>query len=567
MLDFLHIENVAVAKNIDIEFTDGFNVLTGETGAGKSIIVDSIGLILGAKASRDIVRYGEEKAIVTALFSDVGENVYRICDEYGVPYDRDDSFSISRTVTSDGKSTIKINSRAATLVQLRAISSQLINIHGQNENQSFMDKSNQSRMLDVYSACENELAEYAALYSRLSKLKSQIAEALKMNKQKEMLLDVLKFQIKEISAARLKDENEEEKLVSLRNKLRESEKVSRYANIVYKALVNNESGVSAAILMDKAYDALIRLSEIEPSAGELAEKLKSYKFEITDIAERIHDICDVEGVEDPQKRLEAIESRLALIQRLERKYGSDVSQIIAFGNNAQKQLKELENAGEREQDLKNEYRDVYAVAMVVAEKLHCKREKGALSLGKSVKDALEFLDMPKVIFEIAVNRTEKDGKTILTQNGYDDVEFMIATNAGEELSPMSKIASGGELSRIMLALKSAISEENGAKTVIFDEIDTGVSGSTSQKIGIKLAKIAKSTQTLCVTHSAQIASLAKSHFIIKKSEVDGRAESSVTLLDDTQRESEIARIIGGINVTEKQYAAARDLMKQAESYK
>ena len=564
MLDFLHIENIAVAKNVDISLPDGFNVFTGETGAGKSVIIDSISLLLGAKASKEIIRQGEERAFVSALFSNVGDEVYAVCDEYGIPYDKDDAFSLSRAITSDGKNVVKINSRAATLVQLKAVGQQLINIHGQNENQSFMSKINQTSMLDGYSECEKELSEYSVIYEKLGKLKNEIKELAESNKQKEMMVDVLNFQIKEISAAKLKDPDEEEKLIILRNKLRESEKIIKQSSTVYKALVSNESGVSATVLIGKAIDALERLSEFEPSAAEMAEKLSSYKCEITDIAERTHDICGFDGSEDPEKKLEAVDSRLALIQKLERKYGSDVAHVIEFGKNAENKLKLLEDGEEREAELKEEYKKLYAEGLLLAEKIHQKREKGAKSLSKTVKNALEFLDMPKVIFEISVKKIERDGKTVLGQNGFDDVEFMIATNVGEEPAPMSKIASGGELSRIMLALKSAISTENGAKTVIFDEIDTGVSGSTSQKIGIKLLQISKSAQTLCVTHSAQIASLADNHFLIKKSEVDGRAETSVRVLDGNERVDEIARIIGGINVTEKQYAAARDLIRQAK---
>ena len=564
MLDFLHIENIAVIKKLDIDFSDGFNVLTGETGAGKSIIIDSINMLLGGKTSKEIIRHGEERAVVSASFSCVNDSVYQLCDELGVSYDKEDSFVISRTITADGRNTVKINSCPATLMQLKSIGSKIINIHGQNDNHSFMNKANHILLLDEFADSFEILEKYRALYQRLSSIKNEISRLTEENKQKDTMIDILEYQIKEITSARLKDIQEEEKLNELRLKLRGAEKLIKSSSVAYKALLQNESGVSACVLIDKAIDALNKISDVEPSAVELIDRLTNFKYEIEDIAESAREFASFDGVEDPQRQLEQVEDRLALIQRLERKFGKNIEEVIAFKSNAEEKLKGFETAENRIEDLKFEYKNLYAEATELAKQLHEKRADASKKLSNQIKDALVFLDMPKVRFNIDVNTNEKDGRIILNSGGFDDVEFMIATNAGEELSSMNKIASGGELARIMLALKSALTDKNGADTVIFDEIDTGVSGSTSQKIGIKLAEISRGVQTFCVTHSAQIASLAKNHYFIKKNEKDGRAETSIALLNDEQRVEEIARIIGGIDLTVKQYDAAKELISQSK---
>ena len=427
-----------------------------------------------------------------------------------------------------------------------------------------MNKANHILLLDEFADSFEILEKYRALYQRLSSIKNEISRLTEENKQKDTMIDILEYQIKEITSARLKDIQEEEKLNELRLKLRGAEKLIKSSSVAYKALLQNESGVSACVLIDKAIDALNKISDVEPSAVELIDRLTNFKYEIEDIAESAREFASFDGVEDPQRQLEQVEDRLALIQRLERKFGKNIEEVIAFKSNAEEKLKGFETAENRIEDLKFEYKNLYAEATELAKQLHEKRADASKKLSNQIKDALVFLDMPKVRFNIDVNTNEKDGRIILNSGGFDDVEFMIATNAGEELSSMNKIASGGELARIMLALKSALTDKNGADTVIFDEIDTGVSGSTSQKIGIKLAEISRGVQTFCVTHSAQIASLAKNHYFIKKNEKDGRAETSIALLNDEQRVEEIARIIGGIDLTVKQYDAAKELISQSK---
>ena len=567
MLESLHIENIAVAKNISIEFDKGFNVLTGETGAGKSIIIDSIGLLLGDKASKDIVRYGCNKATVSAYFSELSDEIYKLCDENSIEFSPDDLFSVSRTITSDGKNSVKINSRTATIAQLKLIAPYLINIHGQNENLYYINKNNHMKLLDEYANLEEELNDYKKYYARLSEIKKEIASLMELNKQKDIMYDILKFQIKEISSAKITDLDEEAKLTEKRNKLRNSEKIIKYASNVYKMLCKNESGISVIYLIDKVIDSLNKLNDVIPDAKELSDKLSSFKYEIDDIGERVYEFADFDGSEPPEIQLSKIEERLALLQRLKRKYGSSEAEILAFKDEAEKKLANIEKGEERLEELKSDYKKLYAVAQGKAESIHQKRADAASGLSLKVKEILSFLDMPKVDFAVSVTKNENGDKITLDQHGIDSVEFLIATNAGEELAPMNKIASGGELSRIMLALKSVMTDKNGAGTVIFDEIDTGVSGSTSQRIGIKLYEISSSTQTICVTHSPQIAAFAENHYFISKKEIDERAESEVKILDNDEKINEIARIIGGINITDKQLAAAKELINQASSIK
>lgn len=563
MLEYLHIENIAVAKDIDISFANGFNVLTGETGAGKSVIIDSINMILGSKVSKDIIRHGEDRAVASALFSNVNNRVYLLCEELGIPYDKDDMFSVSRSFSKDGKNVIKINSKPATLAQLKQIGELLVNVHGQNDNQSFMNKSNHILMLDEYVSFDGLLLEYKDVYSKLNEIKQEITKIYEENKQKSLIVDALKFQIKEIEASKLKDINEEEKLVELRKRLKSAETLIKSTSVAYKALFKHESGVSAKVLIDKAIDALEKIADVDSSITEMIEKLEQVSAEIEDIAERARELGAFDGIENPQKQLDVVEERLALIQRLEKKYGPSIEEILKFKYDAEEKLRSFETSEERLEELKKEYKLLHQKGCDIAEKIHEIRVNGADKLSEIIKDALVFLDMPKVKFKINVSINEKEGKPILSSLGFDDVEFLISTNPGESLASMNKIASGGELARIMLALKSALTDKNGAQTVIFDEIDVGVSGSTSQKIGIKLYRISEGTQVICVTHSAQIAAFSENHFLIKKHEIDGRAETKINLLSEKERIDELARIIGGTSLTENQYAAAKELIDES----
>lgn len=563
MLDILHIENIAVAKCLDIEFNSGFSVLTGETGAGKSIIIDAINIILGAKTSKELIRHGEERALVSASFSGLSEETCRLLDKHEISYDIEDALIISRSFSIDGKTSIKINSRPATLAELKEIGATLVSVHGQNENQTFINKANHILLLDEY--CQNEalLAKYFDYYQRLNQKKKQIAELFDDIKKIEANVDLYKFQIKEISSAKLKDENEEEKLIELRNKLKNAEKLLKSSGAVYKLLFKNESGISAAVLIEKSIEALNKISDVDPSIEGMIAKLKSFKSELEDIAETTKDLCGVDSLENPDLELDKIEERLGVINRMQKKYGTAIADILSYKAELEEKLRKYQDAERSLESLKGEYKELHTEACVVAGEIHEMRKKGAISLSLAVKDTLLYLDMPKVKFEIVVTENLRDATPVLSSSGYDDVEFMIATNAGDNLSKMTKIVSGGELARIMLAIKSVISGTK-SQTIIFDEIDTGVSGSTSQKIGVKLAKIANTMQTICVTHSAQIAALAENHLLIKKIEREGRAVTTVVSLNREKRIDEIARIIGGIDLLESQFEAARVLIDQKD---
>ena len=564
MLEYLHIENVAVAKNVDINFKEGLNVLTGETGAGKSIIIQSINLILGSKISKDIIRSGEEKALVSAIFSNIDSSVQRTLDELDIGYEDDDKLIITRSYSIDGKSSIKINAKPATLSQLKILGAKLLNIHGQNETLNYVSKSNQINLLDEYSNNKNELIAYRESYDSLTALKNQISELLENIKQKEMLTDILNYQIKEISVAGLKDLDEEEKLNSLKIRLKSAEKLTKQTSIVYRALLSNENGVSATVLIEKAIESLEKLVEYDETVNESITKLKDFSYEIEDIAEKTKAISCIDDFTDPKKQLEIVEDRLSLIKTLEKKYGPSISEILKFKKEAENKLKLFEDSEGALEDLKIKYKHIYAEAVKQAEKLLKSRLESAIKINQSVNDALSSLDMPRVHFEIKISKTEKDGKIVLSQNGCCDVDFLISTNPGEALMPIDNVASGGELSRIMLALKSAISVKNGADTIIFDEIDAGVSGSTAQKIGVRLYEISKGSQVICVTHSAQIAAFADTHMLIKKTEVNNRSETSIRTLNEDDKIKELARIIGGINIIDIQYEAARELINESK---
>lgn len=550
MLKALSVENIAVAKQLNIEFSDGFTVITGKTGAGKSVIMDSIALLLGAKAQRELVRYGENVGVVSAVFE--GEPDEGIFDNNGEAL-------VSRTVTSDGKSSVKINGKSTTQSALREASASLLTLHGQNEAGALYDRNEYVRILDEYSECCEDVTLYGELYSRLTAKKSEIRELRDSLKDKSMMCDILKYQISEIEKAKLSDINEKEKLEKLRLKLKSLEAVTKNASLVHRALAPGEKGASAAYLLDRAAAALRQLSQVMDDAEELADRLTEYRIEIIDIAERAMDVVDGEDVRDPEKQLDLIESRLSLISRLEKKYGGDIESVKAFLSDAKKKLSDLNSGDERVEELEYEYKEIATEAFRAASAISEKRRAGGEKLSREVTETLRYLDMPKVRFTVEV-RSAPMGDTAFNSKGIDTVDFKVVTNPGEEPQPLAKIASGGEMSRIMLALKCAEASRTQAGTVIFDEIDSGVSGGTAERIGIKLSQLSKSAQVICVTHSAQVAAHAAHHILIEKNEVDGRAESTVRELSGEERVREIARIIGGINVTEKQYSAAVDLL-------
>ena len=557
MLRILRIENIAVAREVELELGRGFSVLTGETGAGKSILIDGLTLVLGGRISKDMIRPGEKNASVTAIFSDV-ENILPELDEIGIHLDGEGEITVRRVFSEDGKSSTKINGKSASVSDLRELSSLLVNINGQNDTHTALDQSTHIELLDEYS--ELDKSAYSELYREYLDAVRELKEIKESLRDRSMMTDILKYQIKEIDAAKLSNPDEEEKLEKLRIKLKDIEKISKYTGIVVRALSQSEKGVTAAYMLEKAQAALEQLGGVMDNAQELAEKLESMRYEIIDIAEQTSDLIDSD-MQNPEEKLDHVEKRLSLISRLEKKYGADISEIRSFREEAAKKLDALESGDLAVKEAEAALAKAYAAALAEAERLSGIRSENAKILSDQVGASLKYLDMPKARFEVKVSRDySSDGKEILNPNGCDSVCFMFTANPGYPMKELSKVASGGELSRTVLAIKCALAGKQGVDTVIFDEIDTGVSGATSQKIGMKLRELSKHIQVICVTHSPQVASLADAHFFIHKSEKDGKAESFVRLLTDEERISEIARIIGGVTVTDKQIQAAREML-------
>ena len=563
MLLSLHIENIAVIKSCDFDFTPGFMVLTGETGAGKSIVIDSINLLLGGKGERELIRHGESYAMVSGLFGDLSEYTKERLFELGVSTDEDGTILVQRMLHADGKNKITINGRSVSLSVLKSLMPYLVNIHGQSDTQSLFNSKNHITMVDVYAGCTDLLEEYRAAYSELETIRREKDDLIKRTREGERMKEILEYQIKDIDSASLHS-GEEEELVDKKVKLKNSEKITKNSEFVFKALKGSERG-SVSYLLDRSVTALAQLEGVVPSYGEYSEKLRDILYQVEDIAEEVYAVLsDIDA--DPSATLNEIESRLDKISRLKRKYGLTIDEVLAFRERAYNEYQSLENSDEVLKVLSRKEDVAYEKALNLAEKLHEIRTNAAKKLEDNIKDTLEFLDMPKVVFYADIKESYSGGKKTLSRDGSDSVEFYISANRGAEPQPLSKIASGGEMSRIMLALKSVIADKDGVPTVIYDEIDAGVSGKTARKIGIKMLSLSKNTQLFCVTHSAQIASLGDLHFLISKSDVNGATETSVRVLDRDGRVAELSRILGGIDVTDAQRAAATDMLDERDNY-
>lgn len=561
MLSFLHIENIAVIKKLDLDFDSGFTVLTGETGAGKSIIIDSICLLMGARSSKELIRSGEDFARVNAMFTSIEPSVVSELKKLDIEPDEDGTITVSRTVYADGRAQAKINSQSVQVSHLKEVAKHLIGIQSQHESHVLLEVANHIKYLDLFALgnnsehqtlCENyrtAFEDYKRVSEKLKELKAQGLE-------KERMRELYEYQIKDIGALKLRD-GEDEALNERYNKLANAEKLKRGSDFVYRALSSNGGGLCAADLLDKSASALRKLSPYVPEAGELAEKLDGYRYEIIDIGERARDFVP-DDVGDVTAELDKIASRLDAISKLKKKYGGSVKEILEFEESVREKLEELENNDELAEKTEKECAELERKLFDAASLLHESRKSAAEAFEVGIMNELDYLDMRGARFKIRV--TLADAVSKYTMLGADTVEFLIAANPGEEIKPMSKTASGGELSRVMLALKSELVGAGQTGTVIFDEIDTGVSGKTSEKIGLRLKKISKYSQIFCITHSAQIAALADTHMYISKSENNGRNETSVKVLDFEERVIETARITGGTKVSEKQLDAAREML-------
>lgn len=565
MLSSLHIENIAVIKRLDLDFHRGFSALTGETGAGKSIIIDSLGLLMGAKAERDLIRTNEEKACVSAVFTDVDPRIVEIISSCGFEIE-DSAFMVQRTVDRSGKSTCKIDGRSATLSVIKRIMPYLINIHGQHDNGALIDNSNHIKYLDSYSGSgiDGLLSEYRVHYKEMLDAKRS-AEKLRVDeREKQRKIELLTYQIEDIESASLED-GEDEKLDLERRALRNSRQIVKSLSTVYRAIYKNDKGYSAANLAKIAKDSIDSVSDALPALLPYSDKLYDIEYELESIAKEVMALMPA-GAENPDARLAEIEDRLDVIHKLKRKYGSTIADILTYLDNSKKELHSIQKSDELISQYLNKYKEQKEICQKLASELHTVRLENAKKLSKGISDVLAYLDMGKVIFAVKcdIKTAGENSQPVFGENGFDDVEFMISTNPGEPLKPLVKIASGGELSRVMLATKCVLMSAENVPTVIFDEVDTGVSGKTSHKIGIKLREISKYSQTFCVTHSAQVAATAHNHYKIVKNEVDGRSETDVYLLDHSGRVDEIARIMGGVQITEKIKETAEEMILAAQ---
>lgn len=557
MIASLHIENIAVVKSLDIDFRFGMTVLSGETGAGKSIIIDSLNLLLGARADRELLRTGQTRAEVSALFGNLSDRTRAVLDDLGFSAEGDE-LMLSRVVTASSSSA-RLNGRAIPLSVLREVAGTLFNIHGQNDNQILLDPRSHGGLLDAFAGCSREREEYATVYKQILQLRMEIDSLRRDMREQTRLAEMLRFQIADIDAVKLKA-GEEEALGELAKKLRSVEQISKCCAFVDKALQGGEKGRGAIYLTERSVSAMESISDAMPEAQALADRLNNIRYELEDIAASVAELDDFGG-EDVLSKLDRTEARLDAIVKLKRKYGSTVEEILQFRADAAERLTRMENAEDRMIELEESLKQTEKEAKRKAALLTELRRTAAKGLTARVTETLSFLDMPKVRFDVSI----KPSRDFLA-HGCDEIEFLISTNPGEPMMPMAKIASGGELARIMLSLKNVLNECDGVDTVIFDEIDTGISGKTSRKVGIKLKEIGRGAQVICVTHSAQIASLATNHLYISKKEVDGRMETSLAELDEAGRVEEIARILGGIEITEVQRSAAREMIAEGRQY-
>jgi len=563
MLTSLHIENVAVIKNADIDLKGKFTVLTGETGAGKSIIIDSVNLLLGAKASSELVRNGEKKALVCGMFEHLSAYVISELAELGIAPDEDGVIYVTREIGDDGRSGVKINGRSYPVSMLRSIGSLLINIHGQHDNQKLLDEKQHIDILDNYAGIESEKSEYRKLYLSLKELDKKIEDILSNESERERKKDLLEYQIKEIESAAL-FVGEEEKLKKRKELISNNKQLIKHATNVYRALYKNDKGISCDRLIEIAMASLSQMSEFLPEFKDCEEQLAELQSKIKEISEAA--LCAIPSdISDPQKELEEINDRLYVIQKLCKKYGGSEQDIIDFCENAKAELSKIENSESNLLRYKKERAELWVRTYDHAEKLHAIRVNAASRLTENICSELLFLDMPNVRFAVCCELKDDESGLVLTSNGADSIVFRISANAGEEMRSISKIASGGELSRIMLAIKCVLNEAENIPTVIFDEVDTGISGKTSQKIGIKLHSLGKTTQVMCVTHSAQIAALADNHLKISKAESDGRTYTEVKELSYDERVNEIARIMGGITISDNILNSAKEMLNNIYS--
>ena len=547
MLSLLHIENIAVIECADISFDNGFNVLTGETGAGKSIVIDAISAVLGERAYRDMIRTGATKASVQGVFTGVPNLVW--FEENGVAYDEETI--IQRDIFLDGKNICRVNGCLVTVSILHKLGTQLINIHGQHDSTALFDESNHLQYLDAFAENDDILKEYQEKFQAVMQLRSEIERLTMDEGEKLRRMETLRYQIEEISKAALQP-GEDASLESRRKVLQNGEKLSNSLYAAAEKLYGSEDTDGAAALLTDAEKELSYMSRFTDAFSDLHQRIVDLMYQVQDVAEEIRDQKD--ALSYSADELEQIEQRLDIIHRLRRKYGATCDDILQYLENAKAELDEIEFSDDHLEKLKKKCRQAEDVAKEAALNLHRSRVKAAGELSSQILEQLVQLDMPQVQFSCEFSEIP------LSNIGMDCVAFYMSANTGEALKPLNKVASGGELARIMLAMKNVLAQQDSVPTLIFDEVDTGVSGRAAQKVGQKLRSVANTKQVLCVTHLPQIAALASTHFQIAKEERNGRTYTTVTPLDLEGRKYELARIIGGANITETTLKSAEEML-------
>lgn len=556
MLQTLQIENVAVIEKSEIEFGPGMNVMTGETGAGKSIVIDSINAVLGGRTTRDIVRTRTDYARVTAVFS-MDKQSEKWCGENDIDC-QDGELILMRRITADGKNTCRINGMPVPVAQLKELGALLLDIHGQNDGQKLLNEKFHMEYLDSFGGLEDAIREYNLKYADYCRLKKEQGSISMDESEKERRIDLLSHQIEEIERAEIKP-GEEEQLRSRRELLKNAGKLTEAINSAFTALYGGERTDGATSLLFEASREMETAAQFSDEAMEIASKLSDLRYAAEDVSEQLRDFKNT--LDFSPEEFEYIEGRLELIKRLSRKYGQSEEEILEYLEKCRRELENIEFSEERLKKISEELEKCRASMLTAAEELSKRRKAAAKLLEKRIKEELSQLSMAGIRFEVAFEKTEP------TSTGTDDVKFYMSANAGEAVGRISKIASGGELARIMLAMKNVLAENDPVGTMVFDEVDTGVSGVAAQRVGEKLASLGNKRQVICVTHLPQIAAMADIHFEIKKQQTNDKTYTYVKRLDENGRKYELARLIGGENITDITLASAAEQLTNAKEYK
>ena len=558
MLELLHIENIALIQEADIQFRPGFNALTGETGAGKSIVIDALGTVLGGRTSRDLIRTGADRAFVSAEFSQVAPGLPGL-EEAGVRPDEDGCLLLQRELTADGKNLCRVNGRPVTVAQLRRIGGELLNIHGQHDGQQLLDPASHLGYLDQFGGCQPLLEDYQVAYRRWHDIRREMDKLQMDEAERSRRVDTLNYQIQELERAQLRP-GEDEELEARRTLLRSAGKLMEAVQGAEFALSGDEDRDGACSLIAQAEDSVRGVSDVSPELEELGERLTALRCAADDAADTLRELG--RAFEFSPGELDQVEERLDQLYRLRKKYGPTVEEMLDFLDRCRRELDQIQYADDTLARLEKELEKARKEALRRGEALSQARRAAAAELQARVQEELRQLDMPKVQFQTEFS--PQDGEAGMDETGLDQVQFLMSANLGEALKPIQKVASGGELARIMLALKNVLAEGDDIGTLVFDEVDTGVSGRAAQKVAEKMAQVARRKQVLCVTHLPQIAAMADTHFSVQKGERDGRTFTELERLDRSRRREELARLIGGAAVTPALLESAEELLSQAE---